>query len=853
MAPDGKGPSHKGLLVRPRLNALIQAGIQHTAVVVLAGPGYGKTQAVTDYLNRCNEKTLWVRLCDLDNLSAYFWNHLLQMLEPEFSKLASNLKSLGFPDSISKFNAFSHFLFNTVGEGKPIIWVFDDFGEIHNQEVRGFFEMMLKFELPGFHLILISNNLADVNSVAYLSSKPFLILTDDLRFTKNEILELCRINGFTLGDKELDYAECYTEGWVFPLHLLVQKHKMTKQFYISDTQLSESIIFSLLEERFFAGYPPKQQKLLLQLSFLGFFTKEFMAKLYKGPAEELNFLKTNAFILNEPSTGRYFFHRLYRIFLQKKSHLLDEEEKRQVWREAAQYYEASGDFIDAVICYDKNGDHACMLNAIRDFVRLQHGMQAHGITSGNAAFFLEYLNRLTPEEIRRYPIADYFRALVYLNTLELEKAETLYIDLEQRLLKTGTPQALELLGDVYAMCGALHMMRRQENFGDYYKKACRYLPNGTNLQNTNSLLTQNINIFSLPDNQPGARERMERAFHDGIPWANKVLRGGSSGLEHIYSAEAAYLCCRLEEARQHAYRAIYKAEFNAQHDIVCNGCFILAKTALLQGDLSEMTLQVKNIEKYAAEYGIGVLEDIRDTALGWYYVRLYDLKKVPRSIVDANYAERASLAHGRSLIVYALYQLLTGQHAKLVGMLENPVGLYMSQGIWQDHISRHLILAMAYHRLGNTDASIKALWTAYDMTYHNGLIALFVDVGSKMKVLLDLAGQQDKYPFDPEWLDLIEKRSAEYGKRIDTLRALYRKQNPQKTVRDNPLTKREQEVLQAVARGLTREEIAAEQYVTLNTVKSTIRSIYNKLNANNKGDAVSIAISREYIEGYERK
>jgi LuxR family maltose regulon positive regulatory protein len=49
------------------------------------------------------------------------------------------------------------------------------------------------------------------------------------------------------------------------------------------------------------------------------------------------------------------------------------------------------------------------------------------------------------------------------------------------------------------------------------------------------------------------------------------------------------------------------------------------------------------------------------------------------------------------------------------------------------------------------------------------------------------------------------------------------------------------EVLTGLSQGLTREEIAGLSAISVNTVKSTIRSIYNKLGAVNRADAIRIA------------
>jgi LuxR family maltose regulon positive regulatory protein len=56
-----------------------------------------------------------------------------------------------------------------------------------------------------------------------------------------------------------------------------------------------------------------------------------------------------------------------------------------------------------------------------------------------------------------------------------------------------------------------------------------------------------------------------------------------------------------------------------------------------------------------------------------------------------------------------------------------------------------------------------------------------------------------------------------------------------------PLTEREQRILRYLPTMLTNAEIGAEVFVSLNTVKTHLRSIYRKLNANGRADAVERA------------
>ena len=62
-----------------------------------------------------------------------------------------------------------------------------------------------------------------------------------------------------------------------------------------------------------------------------------------------------------------------------------------------------------------------------------------------------------------------------------------------------------------------------------------------------------------------------------------------------------------------------------------------------------------------------------------------------------------------------------------------------------------------------------------------------------------------------------------------------------------PLTEREREVLRHVSGMLNTAEIASEMYISINTVKAHLKSIYRKLAATHRGEAVRRARQLELI------
>lgn len=56
-----------------------------------------------------------------------------------------------------------------------------------------------------------------------------------------------------------------------------------------------------------------------------------------------------------------------------------------------------------------------------------------------------------------------------------------------------------------------------------------------------------------------------------------------------------------------------------------------------------------------------------------------------------------------------------------------------------------------------------------------------------------------------------------------------------------PLTRRERIILSNLDEDVTLEEIASKLFVTRNTVKSQVRSVYKKLGVSTRADAVACA------------
>jgi LuxR family maltose regulon positive regulatory protein len=116
-----------------------------------------------------------------------------------------------------------------------------------------------------------------------------------------------------------------------------------------------------------------------------------------------------------------------------------------------------------------------------------------------------------------------------------------------------------------------------------------------------------------------------------------------------------------------------------------------------------------------------------------------------------------------------------------------------------------------------------------------GYVRLFVDEGAPMAALLQQVLSHWKAHRSASYVRSLLQASEQQGH----LTPAHVQHQPQGAL--EPLSQREQTVLRLLATGLSNPEIAEELVVSPNTIKTQISSLYRKLNARNRKEAIAIA------------
>jgi LuxR family maltose regulon positive regulatory protein len=139
-----------------------------------------------------------------------------------------------------------------------------------------------------------------------------------------------------------------------------------------------------------------------------------------------------------------------------------------------------------------------------------------------------------------------------------------------------------------------------------------------------------------------------------------------------------------------------------------------------------------------------------------------------------------------------------------------------------------LLLATVAARTGDVDRAREALRQALRLAGTEGQCRTVQQVWPRLRHVVRADG------------DLVERYRALAGCAGHTGRPASpaASSEPGKLIIVEPLSKREMDVLNGMAGMLRTEEIAASMYVSVNTVKTHVRSILRKLSASRRNEAV---------------
>lgn len=834
----------QGIMQRPRIDALLLKAAEHPVVTVTAGAGYGKTQAVSMFLNNMNVRAAWLQLSKLDNHEEFFWSNFLHGVSFSDKDTAASLKQLGFPDTLSKFTQFIYLFAKEVYTGNKLAFVFDDFHLISDESVIEFIHNLIGARLENFCIILISRTKTKLSIPGMLTGGLVnQIGMEDLRFTPGETEEYLKSQGRLLPQKDMEKIQTFTEGWPLAIYLVNLSAK--KGGTVSDNPIAGAIsfIFDMIEREIFSLYTFEIQNLLTKISLLDAFSSGLIKELSGSNFEDfLNVAETNMFIQYDPVSECYNFHHLFLDFLIKKQIYLKEDQISRIYLKAADWCIANDQKIAALNYYKRCGRHDKIWDTV---FHLQPARRPKKITD----FLISLLDGLPEEYVQKHPMIRVMRASFLLNNLELKTAaEDLFCLIEEMEALPQTQENKAVAGEAYIILTLIYLTLRDFKFIDYIKKADEYLPDGSRFNYSNiRIIDSNYAILPCGWDKEDVDEMLTALF-EGVPYISKVMQGLAHGADHLAAAEVAYYSGDFKKAQSNAFRAINKAKQKKQTDIVCSAYYLLMRITFAKGKYEDTVDYMKQLRQYAENSSDEGFISMLDIAEGWFYLKSGMKHNTARWMLDdtLNDSVHSPISVGRDRIARAHYLLEDEKYGEVIAFLESFDELCEKKGLLFGFVLSNVLKTIALYETEEQPQWIAALQYAYDISQKSHCLMQFVELGSHMRKILDHARKLSGHNIPKDWLDGMYAKASTFAKRQAFFKAKYEKDHNNDTDHIG-LTKREKEILENLCQGLKREEIAENLYISVSTVRNALNSIYSKLGALNSADAVRIALERQFV------
>lgn len=203
------------LVRRPRLDAALDRTFERRLTVVTAGPGFGKTSAVAGWVRRRPvQRFAWLTLDQVDNSTQAFWTDVLAAIRASGAAPAGSALDEIQPATVFGQREWDLALAALADLRDRLVLVLDDFHLLTDPQVLESVASLLR-SLSGqlrlvittrsdpvlpLHRIRVAGNLTEIRG-------------RDLAFTLDEAADLFRQQGFDLHPDQVAQLHRRTEGW----------------------------------------------------------------------------------------------------------------------------------------------------------------------------------------------------------------------------------------------------------------------------------------------------------------------------------------------------------------------------------------------------------------------------------------------------------------------------------------------------------------------------------------------------------------------------------------------------------------------------------------------------------------
>lgn len=826
-------------VIRPRLDAVLDSDRQ--VVIVTAPAGYGKSVLVAGWAERSPQRRLaWVSLDALDSNPLSFWRHVV-------AAIANEVPAAREADAIlvERGSAGPEFIAALVHslreDGGEVVLVLDDLH--HCGPMTGSEDLATVVERcrGSLRLVTISRTDPPVPTQRWLAEgRAVELRLGDLAFRTDEAAELLhRFEVAELRDTDVERLNDHVEGWVVGLLLsgLTLEGRPDMAAGLDDLLRSDRHLTDYLVGEVLDRLPDDLRQFALEMSVPAYFDEHLASRITgRRDAGALlgRLVRSNPFVVATASPPAYRFHHLFRSLLAATYRWQDQAGHERAHRETAAAMNERGDVTRAIASLLAIGatDEAFDLVTVPVLQMTDRGRIRELLQ------WLEMLGDAQP--------TDAFRALDYSVALMLAGRSydaIAWVDRAEQIAPSADPTFTLIHAATKITALAIN---------GFLEPAAESLPVleavGTDVIGSTRLDSrlsgQVVRLALELDDLPRAERWLPVVARHPEPPVADVLYPALRSWLHLKRGQVPDA---LDAARS-AYASVERLGLRP-HVAAYDALLSKAAAELLRLDLGAAALTIELID-----------EDADAIAYPFYFLRSWPLRMFERAVVHGwpaaleltaswdpgEFPDRGGALGVRydELRVRALLSCgLVDEVGPVLDRLPNGIrrSLLLARGhlvagrldAVEDELSAHTgwevperLEALLLLGQARVDASATTtMAAALELGSRSGSLAPFVLEGRRARRVFDELPVAELFADLATWQRGTAPATGR-GRSVDIV---------------EPLTHKELEVLARLPSHATYRAIGAQLYVSVNTVKTYVSSIYRKLGVSSRAEAVEVA------------
>ena len=797
---------------------------QSSLTMIEAPAGYGKSTAVRWAMKDLpSEQVHWFTAVSfLQDTSLDWFIRQIGMMDAD---AGAALRGLGFLNRSNVSEAAD--ILSRLSITVPCYLILDNFQLVGDNWPLPLLQALADRPWDGLHVVLISQNFKKLRAVFESASGVARLNSRDFLLGKKDILRYAQQLGLSLSKQQSDAVYRNTEGWAAAVALylksLQDNPKRLPEFHDMD---------GLLHEFFWHKLSCREQDLLLRVAVYDCIQESQLPDIVPGQEAALkNLLVRTPLMHHDTRTRTSYPHELLRHFLMELLEAMPPDFCCQVYETAGDIYRRAENRKKAVECFFLAGNDeqllSCQLTGLL------------GETFGSVSYTAlarRVLQRCPPETLARYPLSMLRLCLALFAGADFLGFESALTECRQILEENGTPQ---LMGEWY-------LLSAFREFPDITRMKAQYLKAAERMTKPSELFNQRepymfgtTSMWYLFYRTPGKMMETAEELRDMLEVYNPLTGNHGAGAYELYLGEALSVQGRFDESDIYAHRAALLSEQWQNATVTYGATLLLGINAIYQSDMISLQKAIEYLETKALAYPF-----LQHTAINIQMaetVRTYLLGLMMEPDRSAAWARGSADMLGD--LTFTNFMAKTNRITDLILKKEYKRAIASVEASLQ--LDSRLIslstrnfmcvgLALCYLALGSISKAAEWLEQSLTLAEQDKNYTFLACFRKYLSVLFLLPSIKKKHEVAIREIKALE---IHYTRAEESRIFAVLEKNPEQMAE---LSEREREVAQLAAAGLRNKEIAQRLFISEETVKSHIRSIFNKTNIDRRSKLVDL-------------